>query len=67
MRQYYRAVRDIARLANRRLDRFESKRSSLFSHSATAPRKLSNSDFSVLHGSRLLPFVATASNPTPAL
>ncbi len=32
MRQYYRAVRDIARLANRRLDRFESKGSRLFSN-----------------------------------
>ncbi len=50
MRQYYRAVRDIARLANRRLDRFESKRSSLFSQFRDRTARLSNSDFSVLHG-----------------
>ena len=51
MRQYYRAVRDIARLANRRLDRFESKGSSLFSSFRDRTQRLSNSDFSVLHGS----------------
>jgi [protein-PII] uridylyltransferase len=51
MRQYYRAVRDIARLANRRLDRFESKRSSLFSQFRDRTSRLSNQDFSVLHGS----------------
>ncbi len=51
MRQYYRAVRDIARLANRRLDRFESKRSSLFSQFRDRTARLSNQDFSVLHGS----------------
>jgi [protein-PII] uridylyltransferase len=50
MRQYYRAVRDIARLANRRLERFESKRSSLFSNFRDRTQRLSNSDFSVLHG-----------------
>jgi [protein-PII] uridylyltransferase len=50
MRQYYRAVRDIARLANRRLERFESKRSSLFSNFRDRTSRLSNSDFSVLHG-----------------
>ena len=50
MREYYRAVRNIARLANRRLDRFESKRSSLFSNFRDRTTKLSNSDFSVLHG-----------------
>lgn len=50
MREYYRAVRDIARLANRRLDRFESKRSSLFSSFRDRTQRLSNSDFSVLHG-----------------
>jgi [protein-PII] uridylyltransferase len=54
MRQYYRAVRDIARLANRRLDRFESKRSSLFSQFRDRTARLSNSDFSVLHGSVFL-------------
>jgi [protein-PII] uridylyltransferase len=51
MRQYYMAVRNIARLANRRLDRFEAKRSSLFSNFRDRSSKLSNSDFSVLHGS----------------
>ena len=50
MRQYFRAVRDIARLANRRLERFESKRSSLFSQFRDTHVRLSNSDFSVLHG-----------------
>jgi [protein-PII] uridylyltransferase len=50
MRQYYRAVRDIARLANRRLERFESKRSSLFSQFRDRTSKFSNADFSVLHG-----------------
>lgn len=54
MRQYYRAVRDIARMANRRLDRFESKRSSLFSAFRDRTAKFSNSDFSVLHGSVFL-------------
>ena len=51
MRQYYRAVRGIARLANRRLDRFETKRSSLLAQFRDRSGKLSNSDFSVLHGS----------------
>jgi len=50
MRQYYRAVRDIARLADRRLDKFEAKRSSLFSNFRDRTSRLSNSDFSVLHG-----------------
>lgn len=54
MREYYRAVRNIARLANRRLDRFESKRSSLFSNFRDRTTKLSNSDFSVLHGAVFL-------------
>lgn len=54
MRQYYRAVRDIARLANRRLERFESKRSSLFSQFRDRTSKFSNSEFSVLHGSVFL-------------
>ncbi len=51
MRQYYRAVRGISRLAGRRLDRFEAKRSSLFSQFRDRTSKLSNSEFSVLHGS----------------
>jgi [protein-PII] uridylyltransferase len=50
MRQYYRAVRHIAKLASRRLDRFEAKRSSLFSEFRDRTARLSNSDFSVLHG-----------------
>ncbi|HWE50057.1 MAG TPA: HD domain-containing protein [Bryobacteraceae bacterium] len=50
MRRYYRAVRGIARLANRRLERFEAKRSSLFSQFRDRTARLSNSDFSVLHG-----------------
>jgi [protein-PII] uridylyltransferase len=54
MRQYYRAIRDIARLANRRLERFESKRSSLFSQFRDRTSKFSNADFSVLHGSVFL-------------
>ncbi len=54
MRQYYRAVRDIARVANWRLDRFESRRSSLFSQFRGRTAKFSNSDFSVLHGSVFL-------------
>ena len=50
MRQYYRAVRNIAKLANRRLDRFESKGSSLFSQFRDRTSRLSNSEFSVIHG-----------------
>jgi [protein-PII] uridylyltransferase len=50
MRRYYRAVRGIARLADRRLDRFEAKRSSLFSQFRDRTGRLSNADFSVLHG-----------------
>jgi [protein-PII] uridylyltransferase len=51
MRLYYLAVRPIARLAARRLDRFESKRSSLFSQFRDRSTKFSNAEFSVLHGS----------------
>jgi [protein-PII] uridylyltransferase len=50
MRSYYRAVRGIARLANRRLDRFEAKRSSLFSQFRDRTSRLSNADFSIVHG-----------------
>jgi [protein-PII] uridylyltransferase len=56
MRSYYRAVRGIAHLANRRLDRFEAKTGDLFSQlrgfSQFRDRssKLSNSDFSIVHG-----------------
>ena len=50
MRRYYRAVRGISRLANRRIDRFEAKRSSLFSQFRDKTSRLSNSDFSVVRG-----------------
>jgi [protein-PII] uridylyltransferase len=50
MRRYYRAVRGIAHLANRRLDRFEAKRSSLFSQFRDRTSRLSNTDFSIVHG-----------------
>jgi len=50
MRAYYRAVRGIARLANRRLDRFEAKRSSLFAQIRDRSSRLSNADFSVVRG-----------------
>jgi len=50
MRSYYRAVRSISHLANRRLDRFEAKRSSLFSQFRDRTSRLSNSDFSIVHG-----------------
>jgi [protein-PII] uridylyltransferase len=54
MRQYYRAVRGIARLAVRRLDRFEAKRSSLFTQIRDRTSRLSNSDFSIVHGETFL-------------
>ena len=50
MRRYYRAVRGISRLANRRLESFEAKRSSLFSQFRDRSSRLSNSDFSIVHG-----------------
>ena len=50
MRRYYRAVRGISRLANRRLERFEAKASSLFAQFRDKTSRLSNSDFSVVHG-----------------
>ncbi len=50
MRRYYRAVRSISRLANRRLETFEAKRSSLFSQFRDRSSRLSNSDFSIVHG-----------------
>ena len=50
MRRYYRAVRGISRLANRRLERFEAKGSSLFSQFRDKTSRLSNSDFSVVRG-----------------
>ena len=50
MRRYYRAVRGISRLANRRLERFEAKGSSLFSQFRDKTSRLSNSDFSIVRG-----------------
>ena len=50
MRRYYRAVRGISRLANRRLERFEAKGSSLFSQFRDKTSRLSNSDFTVARG-----------------
>jgi [protein-PII] uridylyltransferase len=50
MRRYYRAVRGISRLANRRLDRFEAKGSSLFAQFRDKTSRLSNGDFSVARG-----------------
>lgn len=54
MRQFYLAVRPISRLANRRLDRFEARRSSLFSQFRDRSAKFSNAEFTVLHGSVFL-------------
>ncbi len=51
MRRYYRAVRGISRLANRRLERFEAKARSLallFSQFRDKTSRLSNGDFSVV-------------------
>jgi [protein-PII] uridylyltransferase len=53
MREYYRAVRGIARLASRRLERFEAKRSGLFSQFRDRSSKFSNADFSVVNGAIL--------------
>ncbi len=50
MRQYYRAVRGIARLAAGRQERFEARRSSLFAQFRDRAARLSNAEFSVLHG-----------------
>jgi [protein-PII] uridylyltransferase len=50
MRRYYRAVRKISRLANRRIDRFEARGSSLFSQFRDKISRLSNADFSVVRG-----------------
>ncbi len=50
MRRYYRAVRGIARLANRRLERFEAKGSSLFAQFRDKTSRLSNADFSIVRG-----------------
>lgn len=53
MREYYRAVTTIAKLANRRLENFEAKRSGLFSRFRDQISRYSNADFSVVHGAVL--------------
>jgi [protein-PII] uridylyltransferase len=50
MRDYFRAVRGIVRLAARRLERFEAKRSSLFSQFRDKTARFSNAEFSVVNG-----------------
>jgi [protein-PII] uridylyltransferase len=50
MREYYRAVRGIARIASKRLEAFEARRSTLFSQFRDRSSRLSNADFTVLHG-----------------
>ncbi len=50
MRRYYRAVRGISRLANRRLERFEAKGSSLFAQFRDKTSRLSNGEFSIVRG-----------------
>jgi len=68
MRRYYRAVRGISHLANRRLDRFEAKRSTLFSQFRDRTSRLSNSDFSIVHGEILFRSpTAVAADPAIAL
>ncbi len=68
MRRYYRAVRGIAHLANRRLDRFEAKRSSLFSQFRDRTSRLSNTDFSIIHGEVLFRSpAAVAADPSVVL
>lgn len=50
MREYYRAVTSIARVANRRLENFEARRSGLFSRFRDQTSRYSNADFSVVNG-----------------
>jgi [protein-PII] uridylyltransferase len=50
MREYYRAVVPIARVANRRLENFEARRSGLFSRFRDQSSRYSNADFSVVNG-----------------
>lgn len=63
MRRYYRAVRGIARLANRRLLQFETKGSSLFAQFRDRTSRLSNGDFSVLKGEIFFRSTTAASDP----
>jgi [protein-PII] uridylyltransferase len=50
MRRFYRAIRGIARTAERRLDKFESRRGGLLAQFRDRTSKLSNADFSVVSG-----------------
>lgn len=50
MRDYYRAVTGIARLANRRLERCEARRGGLLAKFRDKSSKFSNNDFSVVDG-----------------
>ncbi len=63
MRRYYRAVRGIARLANRRLLQFETKSSSLFAQFRDRTSRLSNGDFSVVKGEIFFRSTTAASDP----
>lgn len=63
MRRYYRAVRGIARLANRRLLQFETKGSSLFAQFRDRTSRLSNGDFSVIKGEVFFRSTTAASDP----
>ncbi len=63
MRRYYRAVRGIARLANRRLLQFETKGSSLFAQFRDRTSRLSNGDFSVIKGEIFFRSTTAASDP----
>ncbi len=60
MRRYYRAVRGIARLAQRRLGRFEARQSGLLSRFLDSTSRLSTTDFSVAHGEIFLRSSAAA-------
>ncbi len=50
MRQYYRAVTGISRVAGRRLERCEEKRSGLFAQFRDRSARYSNTEFTVVHG-----------------
>jgi [protein-PII] uridylyltransferase len=67
MRSWYRAVRGIARLAKRRLDRFEAKRSSLFSQFRDRTSRLSNTDFTIVHGEIFFRSSAAAQSDPPII
>ncbi|HXJ43605.1 MAG TPA: ACT domain-containing protein, partial [Bryobacteraceae bacterium] len=67
MRRYYRAVRGIARLANRRLTQFEAKGSSLFAQFRDRSSRFSNADFSVVRGEVFFRSTSAASDPEAIL